>query len=63
MREWSKYIFWYILSIILKYERSQFHISNLQCLLLLFIPIALLANVHCIRIERAVHAEQSTADG
>ena len=57
------YIIWYILSIIFKYERSLFNISNLQCLFLLFIPIALLVNVHCIPIRRAVHAEQSTAAG
>ena len=49
------------LSIIHKYERSLFHISNLQCLLLLFIPIVLVVNVHCILIGRSVHAEQSTA--
>ena len=57
------YILWYILTIILKYERSLFHISNLQCLLLLFIPIALLVDVHCLPTMRVVHAEQSTAAG
>ena len=56
-------IFWFILSIILKYERSLYHISNPQYLLPLFVPIALLVNVHCIPIGRAAHAEQGTAAG